>query len=106
MNYRCFVCPGSEASEIQAKTRFTSGEPRARAATRMEESNTPTGCAGRRRAAATAGPEVTGGTVLVRVKAAGLNAINNGSARDRALPATPAPTATTWPASSDGNPLR
>ena len=31
-------------------------------------------------------PEVTGGTVLVQVKAAGLNAI----ARDRALPACPA----------------
>jgi hypothetical protein len=35
-------------------------------------------------------PEVTGGTGLVRVKAAGLNAINNGIARDRALPASPA----------------
>jgi hypothetical protein len=39
-----------------AKTRFKSGEPMARAATRMEGSNTRTGCAGRRRVAATAGP--------------------------------------------------
>jgi len=55
----------------------------------VEESNARTGCA-----VADERPQllarVTGRAVLVRVRAAELNAIRNGIARDRALPASPA----------------